>query len=324
MSYCFLQVIAAQKMDRLEYSNRCRMQFIRVLAENNREKEKAITNYPDRLGNVCEKGLREAEKVFQTMADEHEHKLHSIPKRIQVVHDFCVKTEVQAAHGMLKEEDLAPLPKPGQKLLAEVNFDPISPTYREFVDGTEMKVREWTDGDGAVEGEVRDPVMSCTLIRPYLPCEAVKQERRELKAKAVETLKEKKRAEKAKKRSESAKKSKRELLIRRELDEVDALKVQMAEGAKALEKGKAALSLNTTGSTAPSPKNATASPLPSPKKSIMLPPVPESPKSGSPKNATGRNTTIKTVTTMKSSNATNLDMTLDNSTMKTNVTIKSG
>lgn len=42
VKYQHKKVTVAKKMDRLEYSNRARMEFIKMLSRNNREMEKAI------------------------------------------------------------------------------------------------------------------------------------------------------------------------------------------------------------------------------------------------------------------------------------------
>lgn len=220
--YQHKKVVVAKKMDRLEYSNRCRMKFIKALSENNREKEKAISCYPHKIEETCDKGLRDAEKVFGNMAFHHEQKMKSVPRRLDIIHDFCVKTEIQASRGALTAADMEP--KPTERTMGgKVDFKPINPTYKEFLDATELRLKDYSD-QPVLPDETRDPVMSCTLLQPYLPSEPVKEERRQAKAKAVASIAKKKAADKMKKQEADAAKVASLDNLNREMDEKDAMK----------------------------------------------------------------------------------------------------
>lgn len=83
-----------------------------------------------------DKGLGDAEKVFTDLQYDHEFRLRSIPRRIQVIHDFCTATEIQASRGNIAKDDLEPLPR--ERDMPDVDFKPITYTYPQIMKNEEV------------------------------------------------------------------------------------------------------------------------------------------------------------------------------------------
>ncbi|CAD7932046.1 unnamed protein product [Amoebophrya sp. A25] len=194
-AYAGKKVILARKMDRLEFISKARMQFIKILHENNEKKADAITcRGPEKLGEASSHGLVEADKLFENLRDQSVKK-KSIPKRLNVIHDYCVHLEMQQSK-MAKLEDMDPMPRP--ELFQDIEFSDLNPTYADLLSNEPTPFK-------AKEGDVRDPLMAVCLLQPYMPPEPVMEAHRKGKAAAKERIADAKKLEKLRAQKEREK-----------------------------------------------------------------------------------------------------------------------
>eukprot|EP00391_Amoebophrya_sp_Ameob2_P012227 CAMPEP_0178995334 /NCGR_PEP_ID=MMETSP0795-20121207/7776_1 /TAXON_ID=88552 /ORGANISM="Amoebophrya sp., Strain Ameob2" /LENGTH=231 /DNA_ID=CAMNT_0020687643 /DNA_START=156 /DNA_END=850 /DNA_ORIENTATION=+ len=166
--YATKKVELARKMDRLEFVSKARMTFIKGLHANNEKKRDAILcRPPGKLQEVSQKGLVEADVMFESLKQEH-IKRKSIPKRLNIVHNYCVHLEVQQARGMQKAEQMDPLPSP--ELFPEVTFTDFNPTYSDLLANEPSPFRSVDEQTGepvdAGPPDVRVPVAALLPTTP--------------------------------------------------------------------------------------------------------------------------------------------------------------
>jgi len=112
-----------QKMDRLERLNRARMNFTKVINENNWQKRRMITSFTENdFKKVSKAGIEEANGVFTDLAREYVNK-NSLGRRLRVIHGYCTTLELQEGHGMIKEQDLPKIPLVSSEEIVPLDYD---------------------------------------------------------------------------------------------------------------------------------------------------------------------------------------------------------
>ncbi|CAD7950845.1 unnamed protein product [Amoebophrya sp. A120] len=185
--YAVKKVELARKMDRLEFVSKARMKFIKNLHENNEKKVDAILcRPPGKLAEVSKQGLVQADALFETLKQDALKK-KSIPKRLDIVHNYCVHLEVQQSRGMQTPDQMDPLPSP--ELFQDINFMDMNPTYTDLLNNEPSPFKP-------ADGATRDPLLAVCLLQPYTPPPQIVEAQQRAKARAVEQVAEQKRIEK--------------------------------------------------------------------------------------------------------------------------------
>lgn len=182
----------ARKYDRMEFTNKCFVNFIKTLHHNNEKKGLAITSFSGgKLKAECENGIREAEQLFFSQKAKHE-KMKSVNKRLDTIHKYCVYTEMQASQGFLKEHDCDPKPTP--VYYPDLDFAGMCPSYHDMLNPSiESPFKGKVDENGAPL-DTKQPLLTCTLMTPYSMPQDLKDKSRIKKAKIRKEMAEEKAA----------------------------------------------------------------------------------------------------------------------------------